>query len=127
MEHLMANGLEQMGFANAGFPYRKSGLNRARSDWATDSPAWYAKRLSSYTTNESNVYKSFKHALAAGVRCFLTGAAGESAACGVLAREEAFCGWPSAAGMEATSSVQMNFIWRSVPRASMAACFSSGV
>lgn len=39
MKHLMADGLEQMGFANAGFPYRKSGLNRARSDCAADSPA----------------------------------------------------------------------------------------
>ena len=36
------------------------------------------------------------YALAAGVRCFFAGAAGESAVCGVLAREEAFCGWPSA-------------------------------
>lgn len=127
MEHLMANGLEQMGFANAGFPVQEKRIEQGPFRLAADSPAWYAKRLSSYTTNESNVYKSFRHALAAGVRCFLTGVAGISAACGVLAREEAFCGWPSAAGMEATSSVQTNLIWRSVPRASMAACFSSGV
>ena len=126
MEHLMANGLEKMGFANAGFPVQEKWIEQGPFRLG-DSPAWYAKRLSSYTTNESNVYKSFRHALAAGVRCFLTGADGESAVCGVLAREVAFCGWPSAEGMEATSSVQTNLIWRSVPRASMAACFSSGV
>ena len=39
MKHLMADGLEQMGFANAGFSVQENGLNRARSDCAADSPA----------------------------------------------------------------------------------------
>ena len=85
MKHLMADGLEQMGFANAGFSVQE-------------------KRI------EQGPFR-----LCGGQPCLISSG------------WRAFCGWPSAAGMEATSSVQMNFIWRSVPRASMAACFSSGV
>ena len=114
-------------FPTPDFPYKKRGLKRGRSDWAAEMAAWYANLLSSYITKESNVYKSFNAALAPWGRAFLAVRAWDSSGWAGFLRAEDFCAGASVSCSEATSSAQTNFTLRSPPRASMAACFSSGV